>query len=312
MGKCYICRGEAEINLRHMNNPNLLHIKCARCGVYDIAEIAATQLQTALGGEGSQQRANASGYIWENQGLFIGSNDEVWLAKLPTPSFQSRIEKLMVCIERASDSFADNVVVHVDHWLGRTWCKGRSEILYMLTSLKETNRLSGRGGSGLEQTVQITPQGLAFLEDIRRRTPRSQQVFVAMWFHPCMTSVYEKHVAPAIRSAGYDPKRIDKKEHFGKIDDEIIGEIRRSRFIVADFTGHRGGVYYEAGFAHGLGIPVIFSCRKKELHRLHFDVRQYVTIDWETPEDLGSRLKNRVVGAIGWGPLSAEVDRKGT
>lgn len=46
---------------------------------------------------------------------------------------------------------------------------------------------------------------------------------------------------------------IGSKEHSNKIDDEIIGEIRRSAFIVADFTGHRGGVYFEAGFAMGLG-----------------------------------------------------------
>ncbi len=37
------------------------------------------------------------------------------------------------------------------------------------------------------------------------------------------------------------------------------------RFMIADFTGHRGGVYFEAGFAHGLGIPVIWTCREDQL-----------------------------------------------
>ena len=45
--------------------------------------------------------------------------------------------------------------------------------------------------------------------------------------------------------------RIDRHEHVNKIDDEIIAEIRRARFVVADFThgdtGGRGSVYYEAG-----------------------------------------------------------------
>ena len=43
---------------------------------------------------------------------------------------------------------------------------------------------------------------------------------------------------------------------YNKIDDEIVAEIRRSKFIIADFShgsdGARGGVYFEAGFAHGL------------------------------------------------------------
>ena len=35
--------------------------------------------------------------------------------------------------------------------------------------------------------------------------------------------------------------------------DRIIAQIRASKFVVADFTRNRGGVYYEAGFALGLG-----------------------------------------------------------
>ena len=94
----------------------------------------------------------------------------------------------------------------------------------------------------------------------------TSQAFVAMWFDDSMTEAYEKGIQPAIEDAGYKAMRIDQKEHANKIDDEIIAEIRRSRFIVADFShggdGARGGVYYEAGFAHGLNIPVIFTCHK--------------------------------------------------
>ena len=36
-------------------------------------------------------------------------------------------------------------------------------------------------------------------------------------------------------------------EHINRIGDEIISQIRRSKFLIADFTGHRGGVYFEAG-----------------------------------------------------------------
>ena len=87
-----------------------------------------------------------------------------------------------------------------------------------------------------------------------------------MWFDKSMDEIWEKGFRPAIKAAGYKAIRIDRKEHLNKIDDEIIAEIRRARFLVADFTqgkaGQRGGVYYEAGFAHGLNIPVVFTCRK--------------------------------------------------
>jgi hypothetical protein len=68
-----------------------------------------------------------------------------------------------------------------------------------------------------------------------------------MWFNPSTEDTYAQGIAPGIEDAGYKPLRIDNKEHSNKIDDEIIAEIRRSRFLVADFTCEkgkvRGGVY---------------------------------------------------------------------
>ncbi len=133
-----------------------------------------------------------------------------------------------------------------------------------------------------------------------------------MWFDASMNDVYEKGIEPAIKEAGYEPMRIDRKQHNNKIDDQIIDEIKYSRFLVADVTqdesGARGGVYYEAGFAHGLKdcgrkIEVIFTCRKDVIDEVHFNIRQYNHIIWETPEDLKERLVNRIAAVIGDGPL---------
>ena len=133
------------------------------------------------------------------------------------------------------------------------------------------------------------------------------QCFVAMWFDPCMDEAYEKGVRPAIEAAGYKPLRIDRREDLlDKIDDAIIAEIRKSKLVVADFThgsgGVRGGVYYEAGFAKGLGKPVIFLCRKENIDQLHFDTRQFNHIIWGTPDELRERLKNRILASLGEGP----------
>lgn len=134
----------------------------------------------------------------------------------------------------------------------------------------------------------------------------ARQAFVAMWFEGSMSNVFDKGIKPAVEAAGYEPLRIDLKPDASKIDDEIIAEIRRSRFIVADFThgdeGARGGVYFEAGFAMGLGIPVIFTCRSDMVDKLHFDTRQYAHIVWDTPEQLRDELKYRILARIGEGP----------
>lgn len=149
------------------------------------------------------------------------------------------------------------------------------------------------------------------LSKLKQTNPESARAFVAMWFgepdgeKASMDNAYQS-MELAIREAGYDPVRSDKRNHLNKIDDEIIAEIRRSRFVVADFTqgksGARGGVYFEAGFAKGLNIEVIFTCRKDSIKKVHFDTRQYRHIVWETPEELRTELLDSIRTNIGQGP----------
>ena len=127
-----------------------------------------------------------------------------------------------------------------------------------------------------------------------------------MWFDDSTDKAWEEGIKRGIEDAEYDAVRIDQKEHNNKIDDEIIAEIKRSRFVVADFTqgedGARGGVYYEAGFARGLGIEVIFTCREDALRHVHFDTRQFNHIVWKTPEELRHRLAKRISAHFKDGP----------
>jgi hypothetical protein len=172
--------------------------------------------------------------------------------------------------------------------------------------------------ANLEGAIQLTVPGWAYIEQLEWTERASQQAFVAMWFGPEVSGAYNDGIAPAVLDTGYSPMRIDQKEHSNRIDDEIIAEIRRSRFLIADFTCGvvddgtktvaipRGGVYYEAGFAQGLGIPVIWMCRQDHIEHVHFDTRQFNHITWTDPADLRVKLKNRIGAVLGDGPLSRQ------
>ena len=89
-----------------------------------------------------------------------------------------------------------------------------------------------------------------------------------MWFSEETRAAYEQGIEPAVSEAAFKPIRIDRKGHNNEIPDEKVAEIRDSQFVVADFTKQRPGVYYEAGFAMGLGRPVIWCCRKDDIGNL--------------------------------------------
>jgi len=150
--------------------------------------------------------------------------------------------------------------------------------------------------------AMIRAPGFERLIEMQKSGPTSGFVFVAMWFAEQMNDIYSNAIEPAIRDAGYKPIRVDRIEHVNRIDDEIIGRIRASRFIVADFTGHRQGVYFEAGMMLGLGRTVIWMCKDQELAASHFDTRQYNFINYKSIEEARKRLYDRIMAIEGAGP----------
>ena len=83
-----------------------------------------------------------------------------------------------------------------------------------------------------------------------------------MWFDQCIDDAWNFGFKPALETVGYLPHRVDIVPHIDRIDAKIQAEIKESRFLVADVTGQRQGVYFEAGYAMGLGLPVVWTVRK--------------------------------------------------
>jgi len=174
------------------------------------------------------------------------------------------------------------------------YCKNETEFIYYLNQL----RSQGLAEDSEEWYVILTPKAWSMLDTIIKSKVRSHQCFVAMWFNEELETLYTEGIEKAIIDAGFLPLRVDKLEHNNKICDAIISEIRRSAFLIADFTGHRGGVYFEAGFAMGLNIPVIWLCREDDINKAHFDTRQYNHILWSEPSELYTKLLNRINATI--------------
>lgn len=175
-----------------------------------------------------------------------------------------------------------------------------------------------RRGPGLDLRMQLLRKGWDRLNEIEHTRREPLSMFVATWAHREIADVFKQATVEAAKELGLSVEIGIELGDAGLIDDSIAAAIRRARVVVADLTGHRGGVYYEAGFAHGLGIPVVFTCHQDwkrrswtaephhaeqnaesdELSRwwdgVHFDVDHYPRIPWTTANDVRRRIVDRV------------------
>jgi nucleoside 2-deoxyribosyltransferase len=215
------------------------------------------------------------------------------------------------------------------------YCKEPAEVIAILNLLFKEGFTFAPYSINPHNNLSITAKGYQRLREIKKPNLASRLCFVAMCFTPEMNDVFDKAIKPAIEFVEpcetiprYQAVKIDNVEHVNDINDEIIAQIRRSRFMVCDLSGYRGGVYFEAGFAHGLGLEVIYTCRKdwtkeeiltdssgNEVSTLfdsesrqiavkkegvHFDLAHRNRIEWEPDklEDFKTKLKNRIKAVI--------------
>jgi nucleoside 2-deoxyribosyltransferase len=149
-----------------------------------------------------------------------------------------------------------------------------------------------------EINVKFKFQGIQLLASLEESGRNSKNCFIAMSFSekPKIVKIKEA-IKFAVNETKYHPIIINEKhiESDRTINDAIIAEIKRSKFVVADFTEQKSGVYFEAGFALGLGIPVIYCCDKDDFEKnSHFDVNHYPHILYNSPEELRKGLVDKI------------------
>jgi nucleoside 2-deoxyribosyltransferase len=131
----------------------------------------------------------------------------------------------------------------------------------------------------------------------------SNHAFIAMAFTDNEGNQLKPELRMSIKDAcdslGWEAKIVDEIEHNDGIMDKVIALINNSSFVIAELTHQKSGVYYEAGYAKGRGLPVIHVVSKEDLRACHFDVKHLNLVVWENLDELKEKLKNRIEATIG-------------
>ncbi|HAP41469.1 MAG TPA: hypothetical protein DCQ94_17185 [Nitrospira sp.] len=281
-------------------------LECARCGKFAITRTAAAMAKAR------QLEPKLSAWIRERQetGADIPEINAKTLEELAKalPNYKVAEKQLLIlrALERRTSFPGQAINIQPKFNFPLAWATGEEEFLYLLRSLIERGLIRRTDGSpdlsdSFVFDVEITSKGWDFLDEHARPSVISDQAFVAMSFSPELTPAWENAIRPALIKAKFRPYRVDAEPHIDRIDTKIITEIKNSRFLVADVTQQRPGVYFEAGYALGLGIPVFWCVRADDLSNVHFDTRQYNHIAWKDENELAEQLYLFVSALIGTG-----------
>lgn len=306
-GQCPLCRQHAHCDFdaerlhQHGIVATPIRVTCDRCGRFSISYEAALEVEQCQ--VGIAMSGIAREWTEFGRNLDISKDNLLSLVNLAPSTFRMKREKFLEVLIEKFPRFSELCYInpHVDYSLCHVGSP--NEYAFLRQSMLDEGLITAARMDNGREFFQIKAKGWELAEAIERSPAFKEKAFVAMWFNAQVQPAYHDGIAPAISETGYRPIRIDLQEHSDSVIDRIIAEIKEARFVVADFTGQRGGVYFEAGFARGLGLNVIWTCKDDHLDQLHFDVRGFNVIVWKSPKDLRERLNTRIRAVVGHGPL---------
>ncbi len=268
--RCYFCRYNLDINA-----PS--RYRCSKCGAVHLRKETVKLIDADPFSEDQNKiisiclrnEYERRGRSFSRRALTLRDLSQVVTQYRPLEPID-KLDNALKNIERVSKYVGESIEVDISNEFPYYHCFYQEELYSLLVLLQQEGFISATEDSlNPHRGLRITIKGYERLRELRRFRKDSRKCFVAMWLHPDMDDVYKNAIKPAIEyiEEGEDQPRfeavkIDNVEHANDINDEIIAAIRRSRFMVCDLTGYRGGVYFEAGFSYGLGMEVIYTCRE--------------------------------------------------
>ena len=326
--KCHFCGEMADVSLGE--NFAYHFVECPVCGRYN------QQISPIEFGYSIKDEVASYLYYSKHAGKFSnGNNNYVFLgsknifekekAKYPLAYFASedeikafyprkfmdKINYFLLDLSEKSKYIGDTVILTMNQFISAMFIKRYDEKLQLLNEQEivdqtnvfikylEKEELLSCLDSKNEMHISLTPEGWKRVDELQQQNvKKSNTVFVAMSFADDMKETRET-IKNVIIKNDYSPRIMDEIEHNHQIVPEMLYEIRESRFVIAELTGHNNGAYFEAGYALGFGKEVIQVCNKEKFGEDgHFDVKQINTVLWENQDDLSARLDARIKATI--------------
>ena len=309
---CPVCKAELFSALGHSARGDVLPVNCPNCGPYELSDSADAVLHAH---PTPQDRARLAYCIRRlpPSTLLTANLIEKMLksAALPTP--MERLDNVILRMAKIEPGTATDLLpLELRATIGTESDEGA---LWALRQARALDYLEGDESHLGKFKATLTAKGWQRHAELMRDGAASRHAFMAMKFNdPDLDRVYWEHFKPAVEATGFELRRTDEgHKTAGLIDNRMRVEIRTSRFLLCDLSHGNAGAYWEAGFAEGLGRPVLFTCRrdvvdhKDHPHHPHFDTAHQPIIRWEMedPRPAMQELKDMIRATL---PAEARME----
>jgi hypothetical protein len=310
--ECPIC-GTSSANAGDFQG--LTQVECRRCGSWLLRgvspQVAFRMLEGKLGNWDQRSihlRSRLSHLVRRQQpnngSMVLVSLDDIetWRLEDPLPSPSEQLDELVLLTGDYQPSPAEPAKFtpeRVSAWIGNTITRNLADagLGWLLIQLAARTLIEHRTVIPGEMPLQLTMAGWDRYQSLKRAMTVSRVAFMAMQFGDVeLNRVVDDCFKPAVNRAWFDLRVLTDRQGAGSIDDQLRVALRTSRFVLTDLSHGNNGAYWEAGFAEGLGRPVIYTCKKlvwdDPMTKPHFDTNHLVTIIWEPErlEDAANRL----------------------
>jgi nucleoside 2-deoxyribosyltransferase len=268
-------------------------VNCRKCGKYEIATQALTTFMDSV-----EKTKTQSVSYWlkhhqlpNNKFVYIDSGV---LSKLLVPFVEPKPNEqaynLIVWMGenvKKPSGFLDLQWEEAETIIGTT---GDAGVMYVVDHLASSGYLTYNRYLNPPLEIGLTYEGWNYFYELQNSNKNSRLAFMAMKFgKERLNTIYNDTIKTAVADTGFEIRKLDENKKAGSIDDKLRVEIRRSKFLIADLTDGNNGAYWEAGFAEGLGLPVIYICEKKAFENKetapHFDTNHHLIVMWEDSPD---------------------------
>jgi hypothetical protein len=285
--------------------PDAVRAKCKSCGTLKIDEVFLKTLSSRLS-QNPQFTWRLRHWLWSrtdlSQPVELTAQLFERIVTVPLPPPREQADNL---IRWLGDSLREPPgrrlpIGSPDHLAGIIGALDVEGLNYVISWLQKSG-LTNVVTMPRARDIWLTFDGWDHYEDLQKSHAEGPIAFMAMPFNnQLLECVFTDCLAPAVRRAGFDLRRIIDKQPAGVIDDQLRVAIRKSRFLISELTGRNPGAYWEAGYAEGLGKPVIYTCQKSFFEnpetKPHFDANHCVTVIWDESQlnEAGSKLTTTI------------------